>query len=275
MRETILQDPNLGPAFFKLTISDALSYDARSNTGGPDGSVSGTDAGRREDRVGVSSAPRPRRHTGARRSNVRRRRRVKQLKKVASVLQESQRALSRTNALTFADLVAISGAEAIEAIGGPETTVQLGRTDSTLAARGGAASGETTKTKLGGDGVLPIDWDKPEPRAVLAAFERAGLTDRETASMLGVLLTLGEGALCASSIPSASAPARHNPPRPFLPPRVPRPQSDKTADNDLLESGKGKVKKLGQMGRCAFDKELRGAAGFSYEAEGTEDPDVD
>ena len=41
---------------------------------------------------------------------------VKQLKKVASVLQESQRALSRTNALTFADLVAISGAEAIEAI---------------------------------------------------------------------------------------------------------------------------------------------------------------
>ena len=115
---------------------------------------------------------------------------VKQLKKVASVLQESQRALSRTNALTFADLVAISGAEAIEAIGGPEMTVQLGRTDSTLAARGGAASGETTKTKLGGDGVLPIDWNNPEPRAVLAAFDRAGLTDRETASMLGVLLTL-------------------------------------------------------------------------------------
>ena len=57
---------------------------------------------------------------------------VKQLKKVASVLQESQRALSRTNALTFADLVAISGAEAIEAIGGPEMTVQLGRTDSSV-----------------------------------------------------------------------------------------------------------------------------------------------
>lgn len=46
VRETILQDPNLGPAFFKLTISDALSYDARSNTGGPDGSVSGMDTRR-------------------------------------------------------------------------------------------------------------------------------------------------------------------------------------------------------------------------------------
>ena len=115
---------------------------------------------------------------------------VMKLKKVASVLQESQRALSRTNALTFADLVAISGAEAIEAIGGPEMTVQLGRTDSALAARGGAASGETTKTKLGGDGTLPIDWSKPNPADVLKAFERAGLTDRETASMLGVLLTL-------------------------------------------------------------------------------------
>ena len=200
---------------------------------------------------------------------------VKQLKKVASVLQESQRALSRTNALTFADLVAISGAEAIEAIGGPEMTVQLGRTDSTLATRGGAASGETTKTKLGGDGVLPIDWNNPEPRAVLAAFDRAGLTDRETASMLGVLLTL-EKARCAPRRFAVSALARVTTPRAlFSHPRVPRPQSDKTADNDLLESGKGKVKKLGQMGRALSDKELRGAAGFSYEAEGTEDPDVD
>ena len=43
----------------------------------------------------------------------------------------------------------------------------------------------------------------------------------------------------------------------------------------MLESGKGKVKKLGQMGRALSDKELRGGAGLSYEAEGTEDPDVD
>ena len=50
------------------------------------------------------------------------------VQKVASVLQESQRALSRTNALTFADLVAISGAEALEAIGGPEMAAPLGRT---------------------------------------------------------------------------------------------------------------------------------------------------
>ena len=43
----------------------------------------------------------------------------------------------------------------------------------------------------------------------------------------------------------------------------------------MLESGKGKVKKLGQMGRALSDKELRGGAGLSYEAEGTEEPDVD
>ena len=39
MRETILADPSLGPAFFKLALSDALSYDAKTNKGGPDGSV--------------------------------------------------------------------------------------------------------------------------------------------------------------------------------------------------------------------------------------------
>ena len=46
------------------------------------------------------------------------------------MLQESQQALKRTNALTLADLVALAGAEAVAAVGGPEISVQLGRTDS-------------------------------------------------------------------------------------------------------------------------------------------------
>ena len=45
------------------------------------------------------------------------------------MLQESQKALKRTNSLTLADLIALSGAEAIAAVGGPEISVQLGRTD--------------------------------------------------------------------------------------------------------------------------------------------------
>jgi len=48
---------------------------------------------------------------------------------MGDLLQESQRALKRTNALTLADLIALSGAESLAAVGGPEISVQLGRTD--------------------------------------------------------------------------------------------------------------------------------------------------
>ena len=219
VREEILKDPSLGPAFFKLALSDALSYDAKTNNGGPDGSVLAAVRGTPAGEVGA------------------------QLKQVAQVIQESQQALKRTNALTFADLVALSGAEAIEAIGGPDMLVQLGRTDGALASRKGAAVGEVTTTSKGGTGVLPIDWNDPEPKAVLAAFERSGLTERETAVLLGVLLTLET--------------------------------SEMKPDTDMLNSGKGKAAKRGQMGRALSEKELRLGGGLSYEPEGDEEPSVE
>lgn len=35
----VLEDPNLAPAMLKLSIADALGFDAVSQTGGPDGSI--------------------------------------------------------------------------------------------------------------------------------------------------------------------------------------------------------------------------------------------
>ena len=52
-------------------------------------------------------------------------------------------------------------------------------------------------------------------------------------------------------------------------------QSDKTVDEDLLNSGKGKAAKRGQMGRALNPDELKFKGGLSYEAEGDEEPDVD
>ena len=46
-------------------------------------------------------------------------------------------------------------------------TVQLGRTDGALASRKGAATGEVTTTSKGGTGILPIDWNNPEPKVQL------------------------------------------------------------------------------------------------------------
>jgi len=78
---------------------------------------------------------------------------------------------------------------------------------------------------------------------VLAAFERSGLTERETAVLLGVLLTLET--------------------------------SEMKPDTDMLNSGKGKAAKRGQMGRALSEKELRLGGGLSYEPEGDEEPSVE
>jgi hypothetical protein len=79
-------------------------------------------------------------------------------------LQEAAFALaaekaSNENGVTIADAVAIGGAEAIESIGGPVLTVQLGRADA------GRSS----------DQYLPIDLSGNRPSSEVArAFKRAG-----------------------------------------------------------------------------------------------------
>ena len=113
------------------------------------------------------------------------------LRDAVDVLQESQKALKRTNALTLADLIALSGAEAIAAVGGPEISVQLGRTDAEnlpekikAVSKGGLKEAEAR-------GIAPaFDVDKPTAGAIADAFKRSGFTEREATALLGTLATL-------------------------------------------------------------------------------------
>ena len=107
------------------------------------------------------------------------------------MLQESQKALKRTNSLTLADLIALSGAEAIAAVGGPEISVQLGRTDNPnlnemikAVSKGGLKEAQAM-------GIAPaFDVGRPDAADISGAFKKAGFTDREATALLGTLATL-------------------------------------------------------------------------------------
>ncbi|CAN0114599.1 unnamed protein product [Discosporangium mesarthrocarpum] len=96
----MVKDPSLAPSFLKLALSDALGYDAKSQVGGPDGSVA-----LEMDRP-LNSAD---------------------LKPAVAAATAIKGSLQRTNEISLADVVAFGGAEAIEAVGGPRLSVQMGR----------------------------------------------------------------------------------------------------------------------------------------------------
>ena len=111
------------------------------------------------------------------------------------MLQESQKALKRTNSLTLADLIALSGAEAIAAVGGPEISVQLGRTDNPnlnemikAVSKGGLKEAQAM-------GIAPaFDVGKPDAADISGAFKKAGFTDHGAVHKKG----LDRGAIAVS-----------------------------------------------------------------------------
>jgi hypothetical protein len=86
--------------------------------------------------------------------------------------------LKKLTSITIADAVALGGTEAVEAIGGPNLSIQVGRTDGNP----GAPFNPN----------LPLDlFEGKRPiREVSDAFKSAGLTEREMTALLGALLTL-------------------------------------------------------------------------------------
>jgi hypothetical protein len=154
VRRAILKNPKLAPSFYQLALLDGLSFDAKTNAYGPDGSVM---------KIVLSS-----KDTDEYTQN---------LQEAAFALVAAEKALKMKTAVTIADAVAIGGAEAIESIGGPVLTVQLGRAD----------AGRTSELST-----LPIDLfsGKRPASEVAAAFKRAGLTEREMTALLAGLLTL-------------------------------------------------------------------------------------
>ena len=95
--------------------------------------------------------------------------------------------LSRQTQITFADVIAYSGAVAIEATGGPRTIIQLGRTDG--------------KYK-DGDAVPPSafdswDFSEPEPKGILSAVTYSGLNAKDAVLIAG---TMGALELASSNM---------------------------------------------------------------------------
>jgi len=155
VRRAILQNPKQASAFFTLALLDALSFDFKSGDGGPDGRIVRELLETKESSPYISS-----------------------LKDAAAVLVESKKKLTKLTSITIADAVAISGVEAIQSIGGPTLSVQVGRTD--------AANG------LKFDKKVPLDLfeGKRDINEVRSYFSRSGLTDREMTALLGALLTI-------------------------------------------------------------------------------------
>lgn len=156
VRRALLQKPTLTPYFFELALLDSLSYDALTNEGGPDGSVV----------KAVISSKDTDAHTKA-------------LQECANVLIESKKNLKRLSSITIADAVALAGAEAVNAVGGPNLPTQLGRTEA------------SAKAPIPSS-MPPLDLftGAVSGMEVYDVFKSSGLTEREMTALLGCLLSI-------------------------------------------------------------------------------------
>jgi hypothetical protein len=157
VRRALLQKPDLAPYFLELALLDSLSYDIETNEGGPDGSII---------KAVISADEKSGGHIGG-------------LKECALVLIEAKKALKKLSSITIADAVALAGAEAVAAVGGPVLACQLGRTDAV--ANAPIPSSMPPLNLFTGDVSAAVVAD---------AFRTAGLTEREMTALLGCLLSV-------------------------------------------------------------------------------------
>lgn len=144
LRNAILDDVTLAPDLLKLALNDALSYNYSTDDNGPDGSIQ-FELEREEN---------------------------KGLKKAAEVIQKIKKELQRTTSVSFSDLVAFGGAEALETVGCDRVIVQVGRTDAKKESAAGAKA---------------VNWSNLNTASATDAFTTAGLTSRELVLLLGAL----------------------------------------------------------------------------------------
>jgi len=156
VRRALLQKPSLTPYFLELALLDSLSYDQATNQGGPDGSII----------KAVVSSKDTDAHT-------------KSLQECAAVLIEAKKNLKKLSSITIADAVALAGAEAVNAVGGPVLPTQLGRTD--------AAQKAPIPSSMP---PLNLFTGEVDNEIVADQFRAAGLTEREMTALLGCLLSV-------------------------------------------------------------------------------------
>jgi len=155
IRRSILQNPQLAPIYYSMAVLEGLSYDPKSGDYGPDGRIVFAILESKDDSEYM-----------------------KLMKEAAKTIVESKKSLKKLTSITIADGVALGGSGAIESVGGPNLSIQVGRTD--------GASGLKFNPNL------PLDLfsGSHSISEVRAAFSNAGLTEREMVALLGCLLTL-------------------------------------------------------------------------------------
>lgn len=158
VRNAILENPSLAPLFLKIAIQDGLTYDPKTQMGGPDGSIVAL--------ILSKNAPDS----------------VSGLKEAAKKLSDIATYIKRTTEITTADVVAFAGAEAIESMGGPRVIVQLGKMDPKVAEK---ATGENSYPDLCGG---------KNGQNVVQAFLDSGLSEREVALMYGAIASMEKSA---------------------------------------------------------------------------------
>lgn len=154
VRRAILQDPGLASSFYQLALLDGLSFDSSSGKYGPDGRVIGAVINSKDSSEYMTN-----------------------LKKATDVLLKSCINLKKLTSITTGDAVALGGAAAVESIGGPFLSVQLGRLEP-----------ENKKDFSSLD--LTILSGSAAPTDVTKAFLKAGLTEREMTALLSTLCTI-------------------------------------------------------------------------------------
>ena len=161
VRNAINNDPDLAALFVKIAIQDALTYNPKTQEGGPDGSI-------------VSAILN---------SNIES---IKGLSKAAEALNDIAKSIKRTTEITMADVVAFAGAEAIESVGGPRVVLQLGKMDP-----------KTPQTSTNNNLAYPDLCGTSNGEQVVSAFLNTGLTEREVALLYGAIGSMEYTALDA------------------------------------------------------------------------------
>jgi hypothetical protein len=105
VRDVIVAQPELAPQFLQLAIQDGLTYNAKDQRGGPDGSIISA--------ILSKDSPAD----------------LAFLITASEVLVNLKAKLKKSTEISMADLVTFAGAEAIEVTGGSRVVVQLGKLD--------------------------------------------------------------------------------------------------------------------------------------------------
>ena len=161
IRDAMTKDLKLAPLFIELVIHDALTYNAATGKGGPDGSI-------------ISIVLKPNVNVNTPKSSLER------LKPAAVAVNDIVERMIRSNAVTYADALSFAGAEAMEYMNGPKTTLQLGKLD------GVSADADTTYT---------YTYNYPDlfdgnPIEIIKAFKGSGLTERDLAVLYGGMIAV-------------------------------------------------------------------------------------